>query len=169
MYNYIVDRLQNFNLHNQPQTVPDTFQGITLVFRKTIYMSRIKRCKIILLPSFKISSFKYNIWSTRYMRRISCTSTSYMSEIKRCFNISSFKCNLRQCLSLIYLFPRLPTRIFQSQLIWILILILSRKFLESSANLPIMTLTNHPFYFRLRTLHNQAYLQEYFCLVLSGS
>ena len=37
MYNYIVDRLQNFNLHNQPQTVPDTFQGITLVFRKKIY------------------------------------------------------------------------------------------------------------------------------------
>ena len=37
MYNYMVDQLENFKLHIQPQAVPDPFQGITLVFRKMIY------------------------------------------------------------------------------------------------------------------------------------
>ena len=37
MYNYMVKQLQNFKLHFQPQAAPDLFQGITLVFRKTIY------------------------------------------------------------------------------------------------------------------------------------
>ena len=37
MYNYMVDQLQIFKVHIQPQEVPDPFQRITLVFRKTIY------------------------------------------------------------------------------------------------------------------------------------
>ena len=37
MYNYMVDQLQGFNNYSQPQTVPDPFQGITLIFRKNIY------------------------------------------------------------------------------------------------------------------------------------
>ena len=37
MYNYMVYQIQNFKHHSQPQTVPDPFQGITIIFRKTIY------------------------------------------------------------------------------------------------------------------------------------
>ena len=37
MYNYMVNQLQNFKLHIKPQAVPDNFQGIALVFRKTTY------------------------------------------------------------------------------------------------------------------------------------
>ena len=79
----------------------------------------------------------------------------YMSRIKQCtiiwlpiLKISSFKCNIRQCLSKIFIFPRLLPRRFSSQLIWILILILSRESLESSSNLPIMTLIHHAFELR---------------------
>ena len=73
-----------------------------------------------------------------------------MSRIKQCtiiwsriFKISSFKCNIRQCLYLISIFLRLLPRRFSSQLIWILILILSGKSIESSSNRPITTLTHH--------------------------
>ena len=37
MYNYMVDQLQIFKHYSQPPTVPDIFQGITLIFRQTIY------------------------------------------------------------------------------------------------------------------------------------
>ena len=37
VYNYMVNQLQNFKHHIQPQAVPYPFQGITPVFRKTIY------------------------------------------------------------------------------------------------------------------------------------
>ena len=37
MYKYMVNQLQNFKHHSQPQTVLDPFQGITLIFRQTIY------------------------------------------------------------------------------------------------------------------------------------
>ena len=37
MYNYMVDQLQNLKHYSQPQTVPDTFQGITLISRQKIY------------------------------------------------------------------------------------------------------------------------------------
>ena len=37
MYNIMVKQLQNFNHYIQPHTVTDTFQGITLIFRQTIY------------------------------------------------------------------------------------------------------------------------------------
>ena len=37
MYNYMVNQHQNSKLHIQPQAVPNPFQGITLVFIKTIY------------------------------------------------------------------------------------------------------------------------------------
>ena len=33
----MVGQIQNFNHRSQPQTVPDTFQGITRIFRQTIY------------------------------------------------------------------------------------------------------------------------------------
>ena len=33
----MADQLQNFRFHIQPQALTDPFQGITLVFRKTIY------------------------------------------------------------------------------------------------------------------------------------
>ena len=48
------------------------------------------------------------------------------------FKISSFKCNLRQCLSLISLFPRLLPRIFLFHLTWHLILILSKQQIKPS-------------------------------------
>ena len=73
------------------------------------------------------------------MTSCACTSTIYTRGIKWCtiiwspsFKISSFKCNPRQCLSLISIFPRLLTRIFLSHLTWLLFLILSKKSLESS-------------------------------------
>ena len=37
MYNYVANQIQNFKLYIQPQAVPDTFQGTTLLLRKTIY------------------------------------------------------------------------------------------------------------------------------------
>ena len=37
IYNYMVDHLQYFKHSSQPQTVPDPFQGITLIFKQTIY------------------------------------------------------------------------------------------------------------------------------------
>ena len=37
MYNYMVNQLQNSKHHIQPQTVPDPFQEINLVFRQKIY------------------------------------------------------------------------------------------------------------------------------------
>ena len=37
MYKYMVDQLQNSKHYSQPQTVPNPFQGITLIFRQTIY------------------------------------------------------------------------------------------------------------------------------------
>ena len=65
--------------------------------------------------------------------------------------IPSFKCNLRQCLDLISLFPMLLPGRFTSQMILLLIyqqvLILSRKYIESSVKLLILT----PHTSRLRT------------------
>ena len=51
-----------------------------------------------------MSSFKCNLWS------ISWTSTRYMSGIKWCFKIPSFKCNIRQWLSLMYLFTKVTSQ-----------------------------------------------------------
>ena len=33
----MVDQLQGFKHYSQPQTVPDHFQGITIIFRQKIY------------------------------------------------------------------------------------------------------------------------------------
>ena len=60
LYKYMVEQLKNFKHLSQPQTVPDPFQGITLISRQK-NMSGIKRCTIIWSTSFKISSFKCNL------------------------------------------------------------------------------------------------------------
>ena len=107
----MAEQLQNCKLHIQPQAVPDNFQGITIVFRKKIYEQDQTMYKYIVA---KLQIFKLQIQymvNTLHERNL-LHPTSYMSEIKRCFNISSFKCNLRQCLSLISLLSRLLPRRF---------------------------------------------------------